>query len=55
MMRGNVFGQLLLFVVILIALNFILPRIGIPIHISIIGSLVLTVVLAVVFGLFKAR
>ncbi len=42
-MRRSALGQLLVFVLLIVAANFILPRIGIPIHISIIGSLLLTI------------
>ncbi len=45
-------GQLLIFVLVLIGLNFFFGRDGL--HISIIGSLVLTIVLGVVFGMFKS-
>ena len=42
-MPRSALGQLLVFVLLIVAANFILPRIGIPIHISIIGSLLLTI------------
>ena len=48
-------GQLLIFVLIIVAANSILPMIGIPIHISIVGSLVLTAILWIVMGLLRGK
>ena len=45
--------QLIIFVLILAALNFFFGRDGL--HISIIGSVVLTIVLWFVFSLFKSK
>ena len=54
-MPQSVFGQLLVFVFIIVAANAILPMIGIPIHISLIGSLVLTAILWVVMSLLRGK
>ena len=42
--------SLLIFVLILVALNFVLGEMGYGIHISIIGSLILTVVVSLVMN-----
>lgn len=49
-MNSNLLQQLAIFVVVLIALNFFFH-----LHISIIGSLVLTLVLSVVFNAMQNR
>ena len=54
-MPQSVFGQLLVFVLIIVAANTILPMVGIPIHISLIGSLVLTAILWVVMSLLRGK
>lgn len=48
-MSGTV-RSLIIFVLILVALNFILGEMGYGIHISIIGSLVLTVIVSLVMN-----
>jgi hypothetical protein len=50
MMRRSYLGQLAVFVLVLIGLNFFFR-----LHISIIGSLILTVVLSLVFSSFRRR
>lgn len=47
--------SLLIFVLILIALNFVLGDLGYGVHISIIGSLVLTFVVWIVMSLISGR
>ena len=47
--------SLLIFVLILIALNFVLGDMGYGVHISIIGSLVLTFVVWIVMSLISGR
>ena len=54
-MPQSVFGQLLVFVLIIVSANAILPMVGIPIHISLIGSLVLTAILWVVMSLLRGK
>ena len=54
-MPQSVFGQLFIFVLIIVAANAILPMVGIPIHISLIGSLVLTAILWVVMSLLGGK
>ena len=54
-MPQSVFGQLLVFVLIIVAANAILPMVGIPIHISLIGSLVLTAILWVEMSLLRGK
>jgi hypothetical protein len=54
-MPKSVVGQLLLFVLLIVAANYILPKIGIPWHISIIGSLVLTVIIWIVMRLMRGK
>lgn len=54
-MPRSVLGQLLLFVLLIVAANFFLPMIGIPIHISIIGSLVLTAIIWIVMRLMRGK
>ena len=54
-MPQSVFAQLLIFVLIIVAANAILPMVGIPIHISLIGSLVLTAILWVVMSLLGGK
>jgi hypothetical protein len=54
-MPKNILGQLLIFVLLIVAANFILPKIGIPWHISIIGSLVLTVIIWIVMRLMRGK
>lgn len=47
--------SLLIFVLILIALNFVLGDLGYGVHISIIGSLVLTFVVWIVMSFISGR
>lgn len=47
--------SLLIFVLILIALNFVLGDMGYGVHISIIGSLVLTFVVWIVMSFISGR
>ena len=54
-MPRSAIGQLLVFVLIIVAANAILPMVGIPIHISIVGSLVLTAILWIVMGLLQGK
>ena len=54
-MPKNILGQLLIFVLLIVAANFILPKIGIPWHISIIGSLVLTVIISITMRLMRGK
>ncbi len=54
-MPKSVFGQLMVFVLLIVAANFILPKIGIPWHISIIGSLVLTAIIWIVMSLMRGK
>lgn len=54
-MPKSVVGQLLLFVLLIVAANFFLPMLGIPIHISIIGSLVLTAIIWIVMRLMRGK
>jgi len=54
-MPKSVVGQLLLFVLLIVAANFFLPMIDIPIHISIIGSLVLTAIIWIVMRLMRGK
>ena len=54
-MPQSTLGQLLVFVLIIVAANTILPSIGIPIHISIVGSLVLTAILWIAMGLLRGK
>ena len=54
-MPRSTIGQLLIFVLIVVAANGILPMVGIPIHISLVGSLVLTAVLWIVMGLLQGK
>ena len=54
-MPQSTLGQLLVFVLIIVAAYAILPMVGIPIHISIVGSLVLTAILWIVMGLLRGK
>ena len=54
-MPQGVLGQLVVFVLIIVAVNTILPLIGIPVHISVVGSLVLTAILWVVMSLLSGK
>lgn len=54
-MPRSAIGQLLVFVLIIVAANAILPMVGIPIHVSIVGSLVLTAILWIVMGLLQGK
>ena len=48
-------GQLLVFVLVLIALNVVAQLLGLQIRISIIGSIVLTVIVGGVMGITRRR
>ena len=54
-MPRSTIGQLLVFVLIIVAANAILPMVGFPIHISIVGSLVLTAILWIVMSLLQGK
>ena len=47
--------SLVVFVLILIALNFLLGEMGYGLHISIVGSLLLTLVVWIVMSMFSRR
>ncbi len=47
--------SLLVFVGLLVVLNFVLSEVDYGVHISIVGSLVLTVVVSLVMGSFSNR
>ena len=50
MINKNIIWQLVVFILVLVALNFFFQM-----HISIIGSLLLTVILSLVFNLIQTR
>ena len=53
-MRGP-FGQLVIFVLVLIGINVVAQLLGLNIRISIIGSIVLTLIVGVIMGATRRR
>ncbi len=49
------FGQLVVFVLVLIAINVVAQLLGLNFRVSIIGSIVLTLILGVVMGATRRR
>lgn len=54
-MQKNLIIRLLFFIVLLIVLNALFHLMGIHIHISIIGSVLITIGIWVVFGLMSSK
>jgi len=54
-MQKNLIIRLLFFIVLLIVLNMLFHLMGIHIHISIIGSVLITIGIWVVFGLMGSK
>ena len=54
-MANSFIGQLVVFVLILIGLNVGSSMIGFPLHISIIGSVAITLILVLVFRMMRSK